>query len=198
MGAPGRVEKVAGTTPQGFAAPKNDGSCLAFDACLSYTANSVINQHLHANKPMPSHWCLDKNGNPTTNPQDVIDGGARQPIGAHKGFGLTLLGEILTGLMAEGQIIDEPQPGTGDIGKPSHTAICFDIGGLVGRDVFPDRVTEITDRMKNLADNLIVPNERATAFKKKVLTEGLVDIDDKLCDSINRCCDQFGIQKFTE
>jgi len=195
MGAPGRVEKVIGTAPQGFAVPKNDGSLLAFDACLAYTANSLLSIYASENKPLPSHWCLDKNGKPTTDVREVMNGGVRQPIGAHKGFGLTILGEILTGVLSEGQIIDEPQPGSGIVGQPSHTAITIDIGGLIGRKKFQDRISEMIDRMKNLAAKLVIPNERSTAFKDKVLAEGSIELDDSLIEKINSWCSQYSVPK---
>jgi LDH2 family malate/lactate/ureidoglycolate dehydrogenase len=197
MGAPGRVEKVIGTTPQGFAAPRKDGAQLVFDACLAYTANSLLNEYVRNHKAMPSHWCLDKNGNPTVDPKEVLNGGIRQPIGAHKGFGLTILGEILTGILSEGQIIDEPQGGTGIVGQPSHTALCLDIGGLIGPGLFPDRVSEMIDRMKERADNLKIPNERASVFKHKVLEEQSIDIDEALISKLNTCCDQFAVPRLT-
>jgi LDH2 family malate/lactate/ureidoglycolate dehydrogenase len=195
MGAPGRIEKVIGTAPQSFAAPKKDGSQLAFDACLAYTANSLLGIHARENKPMPSHWCLDKDGKPTTDAKVVMDGGVRQPIGAHKGFGLTILGEMLTGILSEGQVIDEPQPGSGAVGQPSHTAIAIDFGGLIGNETFPERVSEMVDRMKNLADNLTVPNERSSAYRKKALAEGSIDVDGSLIEKLNDFCAQYSVPK---
>lgn len=195
MGAPGRTEKVIGTTPQSYAVPKNDGTVLAFDACLAYTANSLLNIYAKANKPMPPHWCLDKDGKPTTDAKIVMQEGIRQPIGAHKGFGLTILGEILTGVLSEGQIIDEAQPGSGIVGQPSNTAITIDIGGLIGKKTFQNRISEMIDRMKARAKNLVIPNERSTAFKKKALAEGSIEINDSLIQKLNTLCDQYSIPR---
>ena len=193
MGAPGRTEKVIGTAPQAFAAPKEDGTFLAFDACLAYTAISLLNEYAAKNKPMPSHWCLDKEGKPTTDARLVMESGVRQPIGSHKGFGLSILGEILTGVLSEGQIIDEPQPGSGIVGQPSHTAITIDMAGLMGAGTFRGRVSEMISRMKNRAKDLIIPNERSTGFKKKAKAEGSIDLDVSLIEKINRYCTEFSI-----
>ena len=196
MGAPGRTDKVIGTSPQGFAVPKKDGSLLAFDACLAYAANSLLSEYAGKNKPMPPHWCLDKDGKPTTDAKVVMENGVRQPIGAHKGFGLSILGEILTGVLSEGQIIDEPQSGSGIVGQPSHTAIAIDIGGLIGTEVFTHRVSEMVDRMKNRASNLTIPNERATAFKNTAMAEGAIDLNDNLIEELNTWCNEYSIPKF--
>ena len=196
MGAPGRVEKVIGTAPQSFAAPKKDGTQLNFDACLSYTAMSALSIHAKENKPMPSHWCLDKDGKPTTDAKQVQKDGVRQPIGLHKGFGLIILDEILTGILSEGQIIDEKQPGTGTVGQPSQTAIAIDVAGLIGAEAFPARVSEMIDRMKNLAPGLTVPNDRGGEFKKKLLAEGAAEIEDSLVQKINALCSEFSVTGF--
>jgi LDH2 family malate/lactate/ureidoglycolate dehydrogenase len=126
-----------------------------------------------------------------------MEDGIRQPIGNHKGFGLTILGEILTGILSEGQIIDELQPGSGAVGQPSHTAITIDIGGLIGREIFPGRVSEMVDRMKSRAANLIIPNERSDAFKQKALAEGTIEIHEPLIEKLNAFCDQLSVPRLT-
>jgi LDH2 family malate/lactate/ureidoglycolate dehydrogenase len=102
---------------------------------------------------------------------------------------------MLTGILSEGQVIDEPQPGSGAVGQPSHTAIAIDFGGLIGNETFPERVSEMVDRMKNLADNLTVPNERSSAYRKKALAEGSMDIDGSLIEKLNDFCAQYSVPK---
>lgn len=41
-------------------------------------------------KPLPPGWILDPNGNPSTDPADLV-AGLGVPIGGHKGYGLTLV-----------------------------------------------------------------------------------------------------------
>lgn len=108
MGAPGRKEKVIGTSPMGYAVPTSKGFSLMFDACLAYASNGVLAEKAQAGEKVPSHWGLDADGHPTDDPSamSIPKGGTRLPIGGHKGFGLTLLGEILTGLLSEGELID--------------------------------------------------------------------------------------------
>jgi LDH2 family malate/lactate/ureidoglycolate dehydrogenase len=86
-----------------------------------------------------------------------------------------------------------PRKGTGIVGQPSHTAVCIDIGGLIGPNIFPERISEMIDRMKKRADNLKIPNERASAFKHKALADQSVDVDDALISRLNIWCDQFAI-----
>jgi uncharacterized oxidoreductase len=55
---------------------------------------------------VPAGWIVDKNGEPTTDPQDFYAGGALLTIGAHKGSGLSLLTDLLAGAVTTGRSSD--------------------------------------------------------------------------------------------
>lgn len=188
MGAPHRKEQVCGSAPQSFSAALPGGDLLSFDACLAYTSFGELLQRSRNGSAIPAYWALDAQGNPTDSPDAVLSGGTRLPIGAHKGFGLAILGELLTGVLSDGQIIDEEQPGTGRIGAPSHTAICIDAGALIGRERFLARTDEMVRRMKNRAQGLTVPGERSSAYRRQALANGQVDVDSLTMEAINGYC----------
>ncbi|MCS7460304.1 Ldh family oxidoreductase [Paenibacillus doosanensis] len=187
MGAPGRKEKVIGTSPMGYAVPTDKGYPLMFDACLAYASNGVLSDKAQAGERVPAHWGLDADGNPTDDPaaMSLPKGGTRLPIGGHKGFGLTILGEILTGLLSEGQLIDEPQPGTGEVGVPSHTAVCIKADGLLGREGLARRTSELIGRMEARAPGLIVPGKRSSESRVGILSRGGIDVPKGLIDKLN-------------
>jgi LDH2 family malate/lactate/ureidoglycolate dehydrogenase len=184
MGAPGRKEKVIGTSPMGYAIPTDKGYPLMFDACIAYASNGLLHELAKAGESVPPYWGLDAAGQPTTSPAEISKG-TRLPIAGHKGFGITILGEVLTGILSEGQIIDEPQPGTGAVGMPSHTAICFNVDALLGPGKLRERATEMVDRMNARADNLQLPGQRSYAKKVKFLESGEFELDDELVGKIN-------------
>jgi LDH2 family malate/lactate/ureidoglycolate dehydrogenase len=183
MGAPGRPEKVSGAAPQGFAVPTGGDYPLMFDACIAYTSNTFIADKAKNGETVPAHWGLDERGQPTTDPNEIIKG-CRQPIGGHKGFGLSILGELLTGVLTDGPVIDAQEESTGLAGVPSHTAICIDVGGLHGRERFVSHIREMIDRMKARAAGLTLPGERSGASRKQMLAEG-VPLDDALVAQLN-------------
>jgi LDH2 family malate/lactate/ureidoglycolate dehydrogenase len=193
MGAPGRKEKVIGTSPMGYAIPTNRAYPIMFDACLAYASNGVLSDKTKAGENVPSHWGLDADGNPTTSP-GAIAKGTRLPIGSHKGFGLTLFGEIITGILAEGQIIDEPQSGSGLIGMPSHTAICIKAGSLLGQQAFTNKTTEILDRMEARAPGLQIPGQQSFQRKAKLLREETIDLKSTLVDKMNEWSRTFNLK----
>jgi LDH2 family malate/lactate/ureidoglycolate dehydrogenase len=60
--------------------------------------------------PLPPGCIMDKDGNPSTNPEDFYAGGALLPLGgdvaAHKGYGLCMVSALIGGL----SMIDDPEP----------------------------------------------------------------------------------------
>lgn len=192
MGAPGRVEKVIGTSPMGYAVPTDKGYPLMFDACIAYASNGVLKEKAMLGESVPAYWGLDVDGIPSSNPAEISKG-TRQPIGGHKGFGLTIFGEIITGLLSEGQLIDEPQPVTGAIGQPSHTAICIKADALIGEERLRGRTTEMIDRMLARAPGLHIPGQRSAASKERMISEGAIELTEQLVAKLNEWCAQLQV-----
>ncbi|MHB0870121.1 MAG: Ldh family oxidoreductase, partial [Chloroflexota bacterium] len=59
--------------------------------------------HLAAKRgeSIPLSWALDKEGEPTTDPKAAIEG-VVLPLGGHKGFGLAMAIDILSGILSGG------------------------------------------------------------------------------------------------
>jgi LDH2 family malate/lactate/ureidoglycolate dehydrogenase len=58
---------------------------------------------LHKGERLPEKWIIDKNGDLSDNPPDYYDGGAILPFGGrvgHKGFGLGIVVDVLSGILA--------------------------------------------------------------------------------------------------
>jgi len=68
----------------------------------SAVAAGKIGLARNRNESVPVGWIIDKEGNPTTDPNDYPAGGAILPVGAdqgHKGYGLSFMVEIFSGLL---------------------------------------------------------------------------------------------------
>ncbi|HEY5560266.1 MAG TPA: Ldh family oxidoreductase [Clostridiaceae bacterium] len=192
MGAPDRKEKVIGASPMSYAAPTNKGYPIMFDACLAYASFGVLSSKIKAGESVPPYWGLDAEGNQSTDPAAIAKG-TRLPIGGHKGFGLTILGEIITGILSEGQIIDEPQPVTGAIGKPTHTAICIKADGLMSLETFKDRTSEMIDRMESRAVGLQIPGQHSAKNKEKIKAAGTIELTEDLIEELNKWALKLGV-----
>ena len=97
----GRLRRL-GTNPICMAMPSNLPGPLFIDMATSAVAGGKINVAVAREASIPEGWIVDKDGAPTTDPSDLADGGAQLPLGAsegHKGYGLSVMVEILSGIL---------------------------------------------------------------------------------------------------
>ena len=95
----GASEPVFGTNPIAFAAPRADGSPLVIDLSLSRVARGKVMNAKKTGQQIPLGWALDRNGEPTTDPDAALQG-SMIPIGDAKGSALALIVEILAATLS--------------------------------------------------------------------------------------------------
>jgi LDH2 family malate/lactate/ureidoglycolate dehydrogenase len=92
-----------GTNPLSIALPSNLEAPFLLDMATSQAAGGKILLALNRSKPVPEGWLVDKDGNPTTDPNDFCTGGALLPLGGldagHKGYGLGAIVESFAGIL---------------------------------------------------------------------------------------------------
>ena len=93
--------RVLHTNPISIGFPADEESPMMFDwATTALSGVKVINAQRRG-EPLPANCVVDKDGNPTTDPNDFFEGGSYLPFGAHKGYTLMMaaefLGRIFTG-----------------------------------------------------------------------------------------------------
>ncbi len=85
-----------GTNPIALAVPVKDQSPLIIDQSTSSTAFVNIRQAARENKPLPAGFALDKNGQPTTDANEALEG-TIAPAGGYKGANMAMLVDIMAG-----------------------------------------------------------------------------------------------------
>lgn len=82
-----------GTNPHSWAFPTQD--LVGFPICIDWATSTVamgrVQQFKREGKQLPPNSGVDKDGNPTQDPNQVT---ALLPFGGHKGYGLSLLNEL--------------------------------------------------------------------------------------------------------
>ena len=87
-----------GTNPISIAVPAGEEPPLVLDMATSAVARSKILLADKAGARIPSHWALDETGCPTEDPQAALNG-TMAPMAGHKGFGLAMMIDILSGIL---------------------------------------------------------------------------------------------------
>ena len=94
----GRARRF-GTNPLAMAVPRRDGKILVSDFATSAKSGNKIVLTRQKGEQLAEGIILDKDGNPTTDVQDFLDGGAILPFGGYKGFAINMMIEIVAGLL---------------------------------------------------------------------------------------------------
>ncbi len=95
----GGAARVLATNPITLGFPAGDGAPVVVDMSTSATAEGKVRFYRDTGQALPSGWILDKTGQPSTNPHDFYDGGMILPVAGHKGYGLAVAAEFLTGVL---------------------------------------------------------------------------------------------------
>lgn len=133
-----------GTNPIAFAAPRNKKQPLVVDMSLSKVARGKVNVAAQKGESIPEGWAVDKDGNPTTDPQAALDG-TMLPMGDAKGAQLVLMVEILAAALSGSQFGYEASSfftGEGDAPNVGQLVIAIDPGPL-SRRTFAQRLEHL-------------------------------------------------------
>lgn len=97
----GGVKSLLGTNPIVIAVPRQgEQAPVLYDGSTSVVAGNKVRVQQDKGQPTPTGWIIDRNGQPTTNPEDFFAGGALLPLGGHKGYALGVMVELLGGILS--------------------------------------------------------------------------------------------------
>jgi len=164
----GGITPMLSTNPISYAVPTGVEPTIVYDiATTAVAGNKVLLAKKRGDAEIPAGWANDEHGRPTT---DVAAASVwnLQWFGAHKGFGLGLLVELLGGLLAGSSYgrtehTSSPVHGRDRVAK-GFCLLAIDPERFIGRDEFRRRTDElIADlRSSELAagvERVLVPGE---------------------------------------
>jgi (2R)-3-sulfolactate dehydrogenase (NADP+) len=170
----GAAKPVIGTNPLSFAVPGKKGK-IAFliDQSSSAVAWTAVKRAADEGRAIPLGWALDKDGNPTTDPNKGLEG-SMAPSGGYKGFGQGLIVEVMCAALAGA--LRGPQMGSfmENDGKPIG---CGQFFIAIAPDGFSGGrfAKQVTALMKSITSQkgARLPNSRRAANQKRLAKEGL-------------------------
>ncbi len=139
------------TNPISVAVPSKRENPIVLDMATSVVAAGKLRQAGKKGAPIPADWALDRDGAPTTDPNEAIFHGFLQWAGGYKGFGLATVVEVLGGVLSGG-LFGTDVPSMKDFGKePLVTSafyLCLDPALFMPLDEFRARVTRLIAMVK--------------------------------------------------
>ncbi len=92
----GSTKPLFGTNPVAFGWPRKSGPPMVFDQASSVMARGEIMIAAREGRSVPLGTGLDRSGQPTTDPQAILDGGVMLTFGGYKGSSIAMMVELLS------------------------------------------------------------------------------------------------------
>jgi L-2-hydroxycarboxylate dehydrogenase (NAD+) len=106
-------DSMIGTNPISLSAPAAKGRPFFLDMATTVVPRGKLEVLNRLGKPLPLGWAVDERGIPTTDTARVLDnmskaagggvlplGGAGEELSGHKGYGMSLMVDVLSGALA--------------------------------------------------------------------------------------------------
>ena len=178
----GGASATFGNNPLGAAVPAGNHHPIVLDIAMSTVAMGKIGLAIAEGKPLPLNWVLDTQGRPSTDPADFRASLLGVPIAEHKGYGLTMIMEVLAGVLTGA---DFPWQHRDDRAarhtyEPNlgHFFMAINPELFMSRAEFLDRVDQMIAAAKasTLAEGvseILVPGEREMRNRERHLLQGV-------------------------
>jgi LDH2 family malate/lactate/ureidoglycolate dehydrogenase len=192
---PGGRTPVLGTNPFAYGIPADPPVVL--DVATTVIAMQKVRVAAARGESLPTGLIVDGAGLPTTDPAAFFDGGSLAPLGSphapHKGFGLALLVDVLSGVLSGsgfGQGMAAAAPGV--------HLWALDVEAFLPRDEFRDRMDELIDQIRAGerapgVDELVMPGERGERRHRELTARGVVPLDASGWEMLRSGCEALGV-----
>jgi LDH2 family malate/lactate/ureidoglycolate dehydrogenase len=151
---------MMGTNPISVAAPAARREPYVLDMATTTVAVGKLNIASRWNKPIPEGWGLDEHARPTSDPRKVLAsrllsplGGSRE-LGSHKGYGLGVLVDILSGVLGGavyGDVIDRKGLREQKLTNTGHCFAAIDIRRFRPLEEFTKDMDDMLGTLQDMA-----------------------------------------------
>ena len=187
------------TNPISIAVPGGERGPVVLDMATGVVARGKLVQARKTNQPIPAGWALDRDGNPTTDPQAAL---IPLPLGGPKGSGLSLMIELITSLVVSNPIIAGALEGTaeGHRHRQNGLVLAIDLARFGDPQAFRSEVDRVIAALKALpkapgALEILMPGERGSRALATRTREG-IPLPRPIVDELRGVAARFGLATF--
>jgi LDH2 family malate/lactate/ureidoglycolate dehydrogenase len=145
----GGAEAVFGSNPVAAGFPTSSGTFL-LDYATSEIASGRILVAREAGERIPEGWMVDREGRPTTDPEDLLRGGHTLPFGKYKGTALAVLAELLGSVLIGSRDVAEEGGGGPTYAGSGVTVLAIDLGLVRDAAMVRDAAGAFLDRLRTV------------------------------------------------
>ena len=147
----GGTQKLLGNQAYAIGCPASRYPPLLLDTSNSAASRGNIVVALERGQQLAPGVAFDRDGRPTTDPAAALEG-LLAPAGGHKGYGLALLWEVLTGVL--GGLAFGPNVGAlEDFSRPqevSHFLLALDPAAYLPLELFTARIDSLIEQIRSV------------------------------------------------
>ena len=129
---------------------------------------------------IPLGWGVDSQGNPTTDPEAVLSGGAMLPMGGPKGYAISLIIDILCSCIT-GSASGQTMGSFYDFTRTQNSGYCFaalDLSRVADPEAWSQRVQVLLDSMRECprqpgVEDIKIPGQPEQEKLERGLREGV-------------------------
>lgn len=201
----GGVERFLGTNPIALAAPARDRPFL-LDMATSVVPIGKLEVYRRKGKPIPEGWAIDSAGNITTDVEKVFSGGALLPLGGfgelfggHKGYGLSLMVDILAGILGGGTWSRHVKNTSEKHSEVGHFFMAINIEDFLPPEEFREKMSRMIDELKSSRrhpdfERIWIHGEKGFLTMQTRLKIG-IPIYRKVLEELNSIAESIGVEK---
>src|SRR5215813_14847277 len=145
----GGRKKTVGTNPWSIAAPAGEYAPMMLDIANTGVARGKIYLARNKRLPIPLGWAINAAGEPTTDPQEAIDG-IILPMAEHKGYAIAVMVDLLSGVLTGSgflSAVHSPYK-TAEKSNCGHLVVALDIEAFQPLTEFHTRMDEFLAEIK--------------------------------------------------
>jgi uncharacterized oxidoreductase len=191
----GGLSRRLSANPIAAGVPVKDGPPILLDMSTCAIAEGKVRVARNKGVPVPENCLLDGHGQPTTDPNAFYGPppGAILPVGGHKGYGLSVIVEMLAGALTGGSCSNPNEKRVAN----NMLTILLDPGFFQSDEAFAAEVRRFIDHVKTAKPatpgiEILMPGEPEEQTRERRLREG-IEVDDTTWDQMLEACRSLGI-----
>lgn len=195
----GGIRPFIGTNPLAVGVPSGKEVPFILDMATSVVARGKIIVSAQKGESIPEGWAIDKEGNPTTDANAALAGSVL-PLGGPKGYGISMLIDILAGVLTGagfGKYVNNMYENWEEPQNVGHLFIAIDINRFIPLDLFKERMDQYIQEIKAEpkapgVEEIFIPGELEYRRSEERKKNG-IELPLKVFDELNAIGQKYGV-----
>lgn len=195
----GGKKAMIGTNPMAIAIPAAHEVSIVLDMATSKVARGKVIAYANENKPIPSGWGMDADGNETTDPNKALNG-LLMPLGGPKGSGLAMIIDIFCGVLSQSAFLTDVghlYSGLERSQRVGHMFAALNVESLMPKEQFLSVMDQYIQTIKACppaanGERVYLPGELEYLTAEQQLEEG-IHLSESTRQKLNQLAQELGL-----